>query len=213
MNKKKGNGTKTVIVKDKADKVMATIKKAGNSSKTGNGSKAKKTLKAVKTQKDKAAAGTKPVQSTVTKEVGNNLEALKKPVLESLELMKQAEAEAKELQDKAKDIIMSAKDAYLKDLIPYREACRKAGVPCEFNGGRSANVAERVSFLVEKTDKGVRVEIKGRPETKEVIPMDVLKASVSKAAYAYTDKHLGPREEIGNKGGGLGNRLRKMISK
>ena len=132
---------------------------------------------------------------------------------ESLELMKRAEAEAKELQAKAKDIITSAKDEYLKDLIPYREACRKASVPCEFSGGRSANVSERVSFLLEKTEKGIRVEIKGRPETSEVIPFDVLKKSVSKAAYGFTDRHLGPREEIGNKGGGLGNRLRALISK
>jgi len=39
-------------------------------------------------------------------------------------------------------------------LDPYREACRKAKVACEFSGGRSANVSEKVPFLVEKTDKG-----------------------------------------------------------
>ena len=86
----------------------------------------------------------------------------------------------------------SPKDAYLKDLIPYREACRKTEVPCEFNGGRSANVAEPVAFLVEKTDKDVCVEIRGRPETKEVIPMNVLMTSVFKVTYAYMGKHLEP---------------------
>jgi len=35
----------------------------------------------------------------------------------------------------------------------------------------------------------------------------------AEAAYAYTDKHLGPREEIGNKGGGLSNRLRAALAK
>jgi len=40
----------------------------------------------------------------------------------------------------------------------------------------------------------------------------VVKASINKAAYAYTDKHLGPKEEIGNKGGSLSNRLRAVLS-
>jgi len=38
-----------------------------------------------------------------------------------------------------------------------------------------------------------------------------LKKSISKAAYAYTDKHLGPKEKIGNKGGSLSNRLRAVL--
>jgi len=42
--------------------------------------------------------------------------------------------------------------------------------------------------------------IKGKPETEEVIPFEVLKKSVNKAAWAYTDKHLGPKEVSGNKG-------------
>jgi len=33
-----------------------------------------------------------------------------------------------------------------------------------------------------------------------------------KAAYAYTEKHVGPRERVGNKGGTLGNRLRAMMA-
>ncbi len=31
--------------------------------------------------------------------------------------------------------------------LPYREACRKADHACEYEGGRSANVSEKVSFL------------------------------------------------------------------
>ena len=34
-----------------------------------------------------------------------------------------------------------------------------------------------------------------------------LKESINKSAYAYTDKHLGPNEEIDNKGGSFSNRL------
>jgi hypothetical protein len=60
-------------------------------------------------------------------------------------------------------------------------------------------------------EKGIRVAVKGRPESEELIPLAALKASVNKAAYAYTDKHLGPRERIGNKGGTLGNRLRVVM--
>ncbi len=55
---------------------------------------------------------------------------------------------------------------------------------------------------------GARVDnecgrLEGRPETKEVIPTKVLKDSVTKAAYAYTGKHIGPKERVGNKGGSL----------
>ncbi len=102
-------------------------------------------------------------------------------------------------------------DTHQAALAPCREACHKAGVACEYEGGRSANVSEKVSFLVEKTDKRVRVMVKGRPETEEVIPLATLKESINKAAYAYTDKWVGPREEVGNKGGSLSNRLRPAL--
>ena len=77
----------------------------------------------------------------------------------------------------------------------------------------SSPAAERVTFLVEKVDKGVRVIVKGRLETAEVIPKAKLKVSIGKAAYQYTEKHLGPREVIGNKCGSLSNRLRAALSK
>lgn len=73
---------------------------------------------------------------------------------------------------------------------------RQGGVECEYEGGRRSTIAsEEVSFLVEKTDKGVRVMVKGQPKTEEVIPLAVLKVSVNKAAYAYiyTDKHHDPK--------------------
>jgi hypothetical protein len=38
------------------------------------------------------------------------------------------------------------------------------------------------------------------------------RASVGKAAYAYAEKHVGPREKVGNKGGTLGNRLRALMA-
>jgi len=73
-------------------------------------------------------------------------------------------------------------------------------------------VSPKVSFILEKTDKGLRVMVKEKPESEEIIPLATLKASVNKAAYAYTDKHLGPRERVGNKGGTLGNKLRAVMA-
>ena len=88
---------------------------------------------------------------------------------------------------------------------------RNGSLRCGFEGILRAGVSERVSFLVEKVDQGIRVCVRGRPETEEVIPFAALKKSVNRAAYAYTGKHLGPREKVGNKGGTLSNRLRHML--
>jgi len=144
-------------------------------------------------------------------QAGADLEALRKPVDEAKARLDQAKAEAKELTDKAQALVKGAKDAYRTALVPYREACRKAGVECQFEGGRSANVSEKVSFLVEKTDKGVRVMVRGRPETSELIPLEALKESPNRLAYDYVTRHVGPREKVGNKGGSLGNRLRAIL--
>ena len=54
--------------------------------------------------------------------------------------------------------------------------------------------------------------VKGQPKTDEVIPMEALKASINKAAYAFTAKYVGPREKVGDKGGSLSNRLRAALA-
>ncbi|MCK6478575.1 MAG: hypothetical protein HUU06_00340 [Planctomycetaceae bacterium] len=140
-----------------------------------------------------------------------DLEALRKPVDEARTALAVAEAEANEMTEKARAMVAGAKDAYRKAVAPYREACRKAEVPCEFEGGRGANVSEKVSFEVERVEKGVRVAVKGKPGTSEVIPLAALKESINKAAYAFCEKHVGPREKVGNKGGSLSNRLRAVL--
>ena len=84
----------------------------------------------------------------------------------------------------------------------------KARVPCEFTGGRAANASERVGFIVEKVDKGLKVAVEGRPDTERIIPKAKLRVSINKSAYDYCDEVLGPREEVGNKGGSLSNRMR-----
>jgi hypothetical protein len=178
--------------------------KAGAEKKAPNGKAAAQTEEKPRAPKAEKAAEAKVTQA--------ELDALRKPVEAAKGGLEKAEAEAKALAEKARAVVAEAKDAYRAALTPYREACHKAGVECEYEGGRSANVSDKVSFLVEKTEKGVRVMVKGQPKTEEVIPLAALKESVNKAAYAYTDKYLGPKEEIGNKGGSLSNRLRAVMA-
>jgi len=141
-----------------------------------------------------------------------DLDALRKPVVAARAKLEAAEAEVKAMAEKAQAAVAQATQAYREALAPYREACRRAGVQCEFEGGRTANVSPKVSFIVEKAEKGIRVAVKGKPGSEELIPLAVLKASVGKAAYAYVEKNVGPREKVGNKGGTLGNRLRAMMA-
>ena len=96
---------------------------------------------------------------------------------------------------------------------PYREACRKAGTECEFAGAKAAPVAPRVRFLVERVKGGIKVAVKGRPETEETIPDAALKESVGKAADAYVTKFIGDRSVAGNKAAGLGQRFRIALAK
>ena len=165
-------------------------------------SPARKAGAAEKAPAGKAAKAPKTEKAVEAKVSQAELGALRTPVEEAKSKLAKAQTEA----------MAEAKDAYRAALAPYREACHKAGVECEYEGGRSANVSEKVSFLVEKTDKGVRVMVKGQPKTEEVIPLAALKESIGKQAYRYTDKHIGPKEEIGNKGGSLSNRLRATMA-
>jgi hypothetical protein len=167
----------------------------------------------------KAKVAVKPEQPKVepkpkakAKAEAPDLDALRKPVLDANAGLIKAETEAKALVERGLELITQAKGAYREAVGAYREACRKAGVDCEFPGGRSENVSPKVSFIVEKADKGIRVMVKGEPESEELIPLATLKASIGKAAYAYTEKHVGPRERVGNKGGTLGNRLRAVMA-
>ena len=188
---------------------MAKTKKNAGTKKAAKPKKktaAKKSKSAVSVKKP--ATQKTPAEKTVRAE---QLDALRADVQEAEKEIKDAEAKAKELRDEAAAIVKYTKIRYSQVLKPYKDACKKAGVECEFAGGRGASVTEMVSFLVEKSEKGVRVMIKGRPETDEVIPFDVLKTSVNKAAYGFTDRWLGPKEKIGNKGGGLSNRLRAVL--
>jgi hypothetical protein len=95
-----------------------------------------------------------------------NLESLRRSVENAQALVEGAKKEAVKLQDQARELMVKAKATYREALAPYRDACRKAGVKCEFTGGRAANVSERVSFLVEKVDKGLKVTVRGSTATR-----------------------------------------------
>ena len=194
----------TTMAKTKGKKVA---EKKVPADKTVNGEK-KATPGKVAAKAAKPAEGAK-LEPKVSRE---ELTSLRKKIEDANDKLEKSQVEAKALTEKARDLMREAKDAFRVALVPYREACRKAGIECEYEGGRrSANVSEKVSFLVEKTDKGVRVMVKGLPKTEEVIPLAALKESINKAAYSYTERHLGPKEEIGNKGGSLSNRLRAVM--
>jgi len=193
------------MAKTKGKKAAGAKKSPARTTGTADKASAGKAAK----PKEAAAKADKAVEPKVSQ---TELDALRKPVEAAKGGLEKAQAEAKALADKARAVVAEAKDAYRAALAPYREACHKAGVACEYEGGRSANVSEKVTFLVEKTDKGVRVCVKGRPETEEVIPLAALKESINKAAYAYTEKHVGPKERVGNKGGSLSNRLRAVLN-
>jgi type IV secretory pathway VirJ component len=132
------------------------------------------------------------------------LAALRKPVLDADAALNKAETEAKALVDKAVDLVTQAMNAYREAMAAYREACRKAGVECEFSVGDSENESQKLTFIVEKADNGVRVLVRGKPKTEDIVPLAILKATIRKAAQAHTGKRVGPRERVGNKGGSAG---------
>ncbi len=162
---------------------------------------------------DKGEAKAKPPKRTPKKKpsAAADLTSLRKQVEEAKAAVKVAEREADTVTRKSRSSVQKAKDIFRKAVAPYRLACRNAGEKCEFSTSRTSNVSAQVSFEVEKSKKGVRVMVKGQPKTEEVISFATLKQSVNKAAYAYTDKHVGPKDEVGNKGGSLSNRLRAVL--
>jgi len=179
--------------------------------KKSNG-QAKVAVKPEQPQDAKKAKSGEPTRDQGSNCQAPDLDALRKPVLAAKAKLEAAEADAKALVQKAEALVDQAKGAYRETVTPYRQACRKAGVDCEFPGGRSENVSPKVSFIVEKADKDIRVMVKGKPDSEELIPLAALKASIGKAAYVYADKHVGPRERVGNKGGTLRNRLRAVLA-
>ena len=65
--------------------------------------------------------------------------------------------------------------------------------------------------LGEKVKDGIKVAIKGKAKSEEVITDAALKESIGKAAVAYVEKFIGDRATVGNKAGSLGNRIRAAL--
>jgi hypothetical protein len=110
--------------------------------------------------------------------------------------------------------VAHAINAHRAALASRRQAGPHGWRRCDSEGRRGVNVTETGLLLRTKSDRCVC--IKGRPETDlpaalcdstaqagEMIPLAALKESVNKAAYAYTEKHVGPKEKVGNKGGSV----------
>jgi len=182
----------------------------------------KKNGKAGAQSQPKAVKNGKPEAGKEAAAPAKEKEKGKVPAAELAELKKVAETaksefekarlEADTMRQKACELEAAAKETYREAVAPYRDACRKAGIECEFAGGRSAPVAPRVRFLLEKTSSGIKVTVKDRPETENVIPNGELKASVMKAARKYCEEAVGPEKEQGKKFAGLYGRLRKLFN-
>jgi hypothetical protein len=100
---------------------------------------------------------------------------------------------------------------FVEVVAPYRVECKRTGVECEFAGGKSGPMAPRVRFLLSKEKDGLKVMVKGRPETERLITNAELKASVGKAGLKYCEDVLGPASEQGAKHAGLSHRMRQLI--
>jgi hypothetical protein len=113
-----------------------------------------------------------------------------------VQAIKDAEVKAKELHEEADTMVKYTKIRFHQVLQPCKDACKKASVECEFKAKRGP-VTERVRFIVEKVEGGVKVTIKDRLETAEVLDSKALKKSVMQAAKKYTTQHLGNPGMIG----------------
>jgi hypothetical protein len=195
--------------------------KAKQTKKSGNGSKAKAKTKTKRTAASEtpaangtpATTGAAPKKPRRTKAQPAELDALRAKAAEAKEALTVATNEASALRLQGMGIEAAAKRTYLDALGPYREACRKAGVECEFGGARAANKTPAVRFLVEKVAGGIKVAIKDRPETEQVLTKKQLEESIGKAADAYVAKFIGDRSAVGNKSGGLANRFRAVLAR
>jgi hypothetical protein len=163
--------------------------------------------------KHAAKGAKKAVASTKTKpaKVAFDLDALRAAVELASSRVEAATREATKLRAQADALVAEAKASYRSALIPYRDACRRAGARCDFARTRTSNVSERVTFFVEKASGGIKVTVKGRPETAELIPAAKLRVSIGKSAQQYCERWIGERSRVGNKAGSLSNRLRAVM--
>jgi hypothetical protein len=164
------------------------------------------------------AVGAKPASSRGRRggkrERPSDLDALRAKAAEAHGAFETATSEAAALRTQADDAERAAKQTYATALAPYRAACRMAGVACEFPRVKAAPVAPRVRFLVERVDGGVKVAIKGRDDTAEILDDATLRSSIGRAAKAFCERALGTSiDEQGHKWAGLAGRIRGLLAR
>ena len=123
-----------------------------------------------------------PKHRAKLKHAVTNLNALRKAVLDADADLTKAGIEAEALVNKGLALTTQALKRYREAAALYWEACRKAGVGCEFRIGRLENEGPRLTFFVEKAENGIRVLMKGKPGREDAFGLAFLKASLRKAA-------------------------------
>jgi hypothetical protein len=136
-----------------------------------------------------------------------DLDATRKAALDAQAALKKAGSEATALVDKAAHLVARASSAYREAVAAYREACRKAGVECECPVGSSEQEDSGLAFVVETTDDGARVIVKGKPGPKDIVPLAILKATLLAASLLHSEETLRPRRRARNKGGNGGEKV------
>ncbi len=173
--------------------------------KGGKASPAKAGPKTQATKKDEKKGGESDKKPKV------DLAALKARAEEGKAGLDKTRKDADALREKAKAVEVAAKKAYAEALAPYRDACRKAGKKCDLPGIKAPSTLPRARFLIERVKGGLKVAIKDKPKSEEVIPDKKLKESIWRAARDYCARHFG-KEWTGGRARGLGLRFQAALA-
>jgi len=140
------------------------------------------------------------------------IKTLRAAVVDGESMLAAAHEKTAGMRVAADQVDREARTKFLAAVAPYKAACRRAGVPCEYRVKAEA-VSPRVHFLVTRVAQGVEVEVVGRSDSRQVIPASELDRSIMKAASTYCEKYIGPASEIGAKHAGLYNRIRRVMAR
>jgi len=142
-----------------------------------------------------------PKLNTQPKAETHDLEALRKAVVDADADWTKAATEAEALVDRGFELTTKALRRYRETVALYSEACRKAGVKCEFPVWPSEGENSNITFFVEKSDDGFHVLMKGKARREDAFGLAFLKASLRRA-------RIGSRAPAGSKVGTVADRLR-----
>ncbi len=171
--------------------------------KGGEASPAKAGPKAQATKKEEKKGGERKPEV--------DLSALKARAQEGKAALDKARKDADALRERATAVVAAAKKVYAEALAPYRDACRKAGKKCELPGIKAPSTLPRARFLIEKVKGGLKVAVKDRAKSEEVIPDKKLKESIWRAAREYCARQFG-KEWTGGRARGLGLRFKAALA-